>query len=391
MSERATAAEILRGLVNEIHLELAETVSQKTGQSIPSVLLDLELIDDNRLADALADALKLRRFVPATTQRDPGALYVLDRDFARDYQCLPVAFDAGHLVLAMVDPLDSATIEAAVDAAGYPVRPVVATRRELDQAFTAWAVDSGGMAATARAAGHPPSLAIPTAVFLGYPDGVGVTSLIWNLAYVIGRRRPVLLVSIGGPPEHGLELQELSDLGAHLTVVPDAALVPDRLADLSERAEAGDAPRFEIALAEVDRPTFAVDAQQVALWARTIVLVTDPEHAGGSWDLVRGMYAESPGIPEVSVGVVMNKSRSPEAAEVGMAALDAAARSGVIADAVRLWDAGSLPFEPDAIQRAESAGKLIVEALPHHPLARGLRALSRHVLAEVQASRGSVE
>jgi len=383
MSEQVTAAEILRRLVSPTHLDLAETVSAKTGQSLLLVLLDLELVDGERLAAELAQALELERFSPECTPREASALYTIDRDFARDHSCFPVAFDMGHLVLAMVDPLDSATTETVEQAVGYPVRPLVATRHELEQAFSGWSEDSEELAATAEAAGNAPPLAIPTAVFVGYPDGVGVTSLIWNLAYAIGRKSAVLLVSIGGPPEHTNDLRSLSLVGAHLTVVAEASLVPDRLADLSERADAGDAPRFDIALVEIDRPAFAVDAQQVAVWARSLILVTDSEHAGESWDLIRSMYGGGRAGHPISVGVVLNKTRSPELAEVGLATLEAAVRSSELGESVRLWSAGSLPYAHEAVHRAEAEGKLIVEAFPRHPLAKELREVARRLVATV--------
>lgn len=381
MSARVTAAEILRRFVDPASLELADAVRQKTGQSTLLVLLDLELVDGERLAASLAEALGLERFSPVSTPSDPAALFVLDRDFARDHSCYPVSFDAGHLLLAMVDPLDSSVVEQVADAAGYPVRPLVATRADLEAALARWDTQSHEIMGPEGTIVGSPTLAIPTAVFLGYPDGVGVTSLIWNLAYLIGRTRSVLLVSIGGPAEYAKDMEPLPRLGSYLAVVPEASLVPDRLADVAEQAELGRAPRFDCALAEIDRPTFAVDAHQVALWARTIILVTDPEHAGVSWDLVEQMYGGAL-ARGVSVGVIMNRTSSQELADVGMAALEAALRAGGLSGAIRLWAAGSLPYAPDAFQQAERNGTLIAEALPRHPLTRALKEVARTVLAK---------
>lgn len=384
MNVADSPSDIVRHLISPSHLVLAEAVREKTGQSLALVMLDLELIDEVALADAFSHALCLERFVPESVEPEKTALSGLDRDFTRDHYCFPVAFSGGRLVLAMVDPLDSATVEEVENIAGYPVQVVVATRSELDHAYSGWQVPpaEGEPRGNADAIGNS-SLAIPTVVFVGYPNGVGTTFLIWNLAYLIGKKREVLLVSIGQPSGHADDLEQLAGFGAYLTVVNDAALVPDRLVDLAERAETGDAPHFDIALAEIDRPTFAVDAEQVAQWARVVVLVTDAEHAGGSWELIRGMFAKEVLSRGVSVGLVINKTVSPEQAVVAQTTAEAAAWASELGDSVRLWRAGSLPAAPEAVQRAEAERRLVVEAVPRHPLSRELKVVARRIMAEV--------
>ncbi|MBN1423295.1 hypothetical protein JXA88_01950 [Candidatus Fermentibacteria bacterium] len=378
-----SAADIVRNLVSPAHLALAEAVKQKTGQSLLLVMLDLELVDDETLAEELSRALRLERFISDAAEWDTAAQFAMDRDFAHDHNCFPVSFEAGRLVVAMVDPLDTATIDEVETVAGYPVRAVVATRRELDRAFSHWPAhpEERGPSDDTVTIGDSP-LAIPTVVFVGFPDGVGTTFIIWNLAYLIAKKRKVLLVSIGRPSGDAEDLEPLPAFGAYLTVVNDAALVPDRLLDLAERAEAGGPPRFDIALAEIDRPTFVVDAEQVAQWAQIVILITDTEHAGESWELIRSMFAGGVHRPDVSVGLLINKSLSPEHGEVGQATAEAAARASDLDGSVRVWVAGILPFAPEAVHRAEEERRLVVEALPRDPFTRELKDVARRLIEE---------
>jgi Flp pilus assembly CpaE family ATPase len=54
-----------------------------------------------------------------------------------------------------------------------------------------------------------------------------------------------------------------------------------------------------------------------------------------------------------------------------------------LGESTRLWTAGTLPYAPEAVHHAEAEGRLIVDALPRHPLARELREVARRIVETV--------
>jgi hypothetical protein len=212
VGSRTTELEIAKQVLRPEQFSLVRAVQRRTGQSLIAVMLDMEMVDDEKLAQLLHQRLNLGRFDPKQTPIDTDALLVIEENFAVDHRCLPIGFAHGRLLLAMVDPLDEETQDYASRMSGYPVEPLVATRTDLQRAreITAKRVDAELTARNGVSVPAQFKLAAPAVMFLGYPEGVGKTFLMWNLAHVMRKQHKVLLVEVG-LPEAGDDDEALRD------------------------------------------------------------------------------------------------------------------------------------------------------------------------------------
>ncbi len=394
MGARTTELEIARQVLTPDQFALVRAVQRRTGQPLLDVVLDMEMVDEEKLAKLLQQKLHIKRFSLDGTALEPEALLAVDRNFAVDHGCLPVGFSHSRLLLAMVDPLDEETMEHVSVASGYPVEPMVVTRAELKRAVEiskGWEVED--LPILERAGDRADiRFPVPIVVFLGYPDGVGKTFLMWNLAFALSKRCKVLLVEVGLPDSesesepNGRESSSpfhLYDVDADLIYVPEESLIPERLEDLAEQSEKDEKQTFELVLAELGEGPIGARGYQMVRYANLLILVTEVDKGAESWELIREILEESSDDKLLSVGVVFNKAKTREQGEAGLAAIEAAARSTGRHGSLKLWLAGVLPYEPHAVLLAERAGKVIVDAFPKRSLSREIRALSKKIDREL--------
>ena len=100
-----------RGLIDDLQLEEVVGEQERTGKPISQLLADFGFVDTkaqlNLMADHMATevvALEGKEFPPEVIQAVPGST-------ARTYQCFPVAVSGDTIRIALVDPLDPATID----------------------------------------------------------------------------------------------------------------------------------------------------------------------------------------------------------------------------------------------------------------------------------------
>ena len=201
MGSRTIELEIARHVLRPEQFSLVRAVQRRTRQSLIAVMLDMELVDEEKLAQVLHQRLNLLRFEPENLPTDSDARLVIEDNFAVDHSCLPVGFAQGRLLLAMVDPLDEETQDYVSRMSGYPVEPLVATQTDIQRVRDSMARDIETGLGVQDGAAIPPhfKMAVPAVMFFGYPDGVGKTFLMWNLAHVMRKQHKVLLVEVGLP------------------------------------------------------------------------------------------------------------------------------------------------------------------------------------------------
>ncbi len=127
---------VAEGACDARTIERGRRVAAENGQRLDAVLIQLGLVTERALADAYAAHLGLR---VASTARygDVEPLFAerLTPRFLRDARALPVAIEAGRIVVAAADPLDR-FMQAAIQAAtGLPVTLEVAVPIDLEAAF----------------------------------------------------------------------------------------------------------------------------------------------------------------------------------------------------------------------------------------------------------------
>lgn len=394
MGSHATELEIVSKLLDAEQLELVRAVQRKTGQPLLAVLLDMEMVDEETVAQRLAEELHLSRFRSLEIPFEPEAALALDLNFARDHRCFPVGFSQGHLLLAMVDPLDDETVDHAFRASGYPVRCLVATHTELIKALDQ--VDilqrEGLVVQNGVTASVGPILPAPVVAFLGYPERAGKTFVLRNLAHQLSRRLKILLMEVGFPsPDEDegstaggySEVLRFYDIDAHLVHIESIGLVPERLEELAERWDEDETAGFDLVLADIVEPKIGGDWGFLARWARIIILVVKADAAAESCEFLRWVLSESDSSTPVSVGVIINRAASLEHGEASFAAFQAAMKAIERNGCPHIWLASVLPQDRDAVSLAYRGGRLVVDAFPRRPVSKGLRMLSKRILHEL--------
>ncbi len=133
--ERLGALLVSQGHCDAKTLERARGVAAETGQRLDSVLIQLGLVSERGLAEALAGLLNLPLAGVEHYPTDPLLTEQLTAKFLRQARAVPLALSEGTLRLAMANPLDRFTQAAVASAAGLPVAPEVAVPIELEAAL----------------------------------------------------------------------------------------------------------------------------------------------------------------------------------------------------------------------------------------------------------------
>jgi general secretion pathway protein E len=123
------------GKVSSDAISRAQQISQTSGEKLAIVLTRLGVITERERAEALAGYLDLQIAVAADY---PEAAILRDRfslKFLKDTQFLPISENAEDITVALIDPLDTYTLDAIRFAAGKPVLARVAYPEELEAAF----------------------------------------------------------------------------------------------------------------------------------------------------------------------------------------------------------------------------------------------------------------
>jgi general secretion pathway protein E len=133
--ERLGALLVSQGHCDAKTLERARGVVAETGQRLDNVLIQLGLVSERGLAEALSVLLNLPLAGPEHYPPHPLLTEPLTAKFLRQARAVPLALSEGTLRLAMVNPLDRFTQAAVAAASGVPVAPEVAVPIELEAAL----------------------------------------------------------------------------------------------------------------------------------------------------------------------------------------------------------------------------------------------------------------
>jgi hypothetical protein len=124
-------------LVSESALRAAKRAALRRRVRLVEGLVDEHVVDEARLADAMARRLGLPRFTAGPP--DEEALREVSHDLATAHLVVPVHVDTDPaqrtLRLAMVDPLDAFALEDVAHGCGCVIEPVVATLGQVRSAL----------------------------------------------------------------------------------------------------------------------------------------------------------------------------------------------------------------------------------------------------------------
>ncbi|MBI4483780.1 MAG: type II secretion system ATPase GspE [Acidobacteria bacterium] len=133
LTKRKRFGELLQeqGLVSEEELKTALDLQKETQEKIGKILVDLGYLSEKDMVVALSQHLQ----IPYLLDTDYPAVPVLEDTFSLRFmkQCkfVPVRFENNRLTVAMIDPLDSATLDSIQLFTGYEVQPLLGAESEI--------------------------------------------------------------------------------------------------------------------------------------------------------------------------------------------------------------------------------------------------------------------
>ncbi len=124
-----------RNLIDATGLERAKRVAAESGTRVDQVMTQLGLISERALAETLAAMMGAPLAGPADYPERPLQPDRLKLKFLRRARAVPIAEDQHGVTLALADPFDPFTVQAAASRLGRPVRIAVAVPIELEAAL----------------------------------------------------------------------------------------------------------------------------------------------------------------------------------------------------------------------------------------------------------------
>ena len=123
------------GLVTQEQLLEALEKKKDTGKSLARTLIEMGVVSESKLTEVLAQHLGLEFVDMATYRIDMTAVALLDEKIASRHLAIPLGFDDDTLVVAMADPTNIFALDDVKMYTGHPVRPVVATKVDIEDAI----------------------------------------------------------------------------------------------------------------------------------------------------------------------------------------------------------------------------------------------------------------
>jgi type IV pilus assembly protein PilB len=116
------------GFINDEQQELlVDEQHQHPGQLLGKVAVDMGLINDDQLAQALAEQMSLQTVSVTDLTIDKDVLAMVTTPMAQMYRIVPVEFDGDTLTVAMCDPQNLSVQDELRTFLGYSIRVVVTT------------------------------------------------------------------------------------------------------------------------------------------------------------------------------------------------------------------------------------------------------------------------
>lgn len=118
------------GLINEEQIQRARQEQQESGDAIEDILLRHHAVEEDRLLDALSQALGVPwTEIPPKIQ--PSVINLVPAEFALRHCVLPLQQQNGSLTVAAVDPTDLQVFDDLRMLTGCEIEVVMARRKEL--------------------------------------------------------------------------------------------------------------------------------------------------------------------------------------------------------------------------------------------------------------------
>ncbi len=133
-----------RGKLGAEKLQQARRLEQDSGERLGALLVQLGMLAERDLAEALAEELDLELAVSDSYPSTPAVEDRLSPDFLKQVRAVPLEETADHVLVAMADPLDTFTTEAMELALGKPIVARVGIISEIESAIQRQYSNGGG-------------------------------------------------------------------------------------------------------------------------------------------------------------------------------------------------------------------------------------------------------
>lgn len=166
-NDKSQLADLLveMGLVDREQMSLALAQQRATGGRLPRILAERKLVDEDRLAKAIAAKLGLEAVNLTSLKIHERVLAILPPPVALRSGALPIAIkrtnQAEFVYVVMADPLDADAIAEVQRVSGRQIRVLVGTASEVDRALEAHYKTAPVQAPPARFEAAPPSTPRP--------------------------------------------------------------------------------------------------------------------------------------------------------------------------------------------------------------------------------------
>jgi len=124
-----------RGILSEDQLGEALTAQSSRGERLGDVLVEFGLISERELAAALAEQAGLETIDLSRAELDTEVQGLLTEELAWELRSIPVRRDGNRVDVATADPLRPDLLARLLEAVRAPVRMLVATPGEIEQAI----------------------------------------------------------------------------------------------------------------------------------------------------------------------------------------------------------------------------------------------------------------
>ncbi len=120
-----------RGLITTQQLGQALVKQKELLKPLGEVFVEMKMLDESRLAHALADQLCISYVDLFTTPLQANAIDLIPEHLARKYRCIPIRINNGFLEVAMSDPMDLDAIEELSKKAKLEINPLISSRADI--------------------------------------------------------------------------------------------------------------------------------------------------------------------------------------------------------------------------------------------------------------------
>lgn len=123
-----------RGVITETQLQQALEAQRRHNGFLGQILIDLGFVTGSDIGSVLAEDFGLSYVNLTDFHPDPEVLALVSEELVRATQTLPVRLRGDVLDVAMVDPLDVASIDQIYQATGKRINPMLAMAHEFQRA-----------------------------------------------------------------------------------------------------------------------------------------------------------------------------------------------------------------------------------------------------------------